>query len=45
LEEVAEELGLINREEQVAGDGRKSSSWWERLLPKGKNGETDVIVK
>ena len=45
LEEVAEELGLINREEQVAGDGRKSSSWWERLLPKGKDGENEVIVK
>ena len=38
LEEVATELGLIERGEQP-GDGRKSGNWWEKLLPKGRGGE------
>lgn len=43
LEEVAEELGLINRAEQTL-DTRKSSSWWEKLLTRGKEGGTDDLV-
>ncbi|MFN8391721.1 MAG: AAA family ATPase [Bdellovibrionota bacterium] len=35
LEEVAAELGLINRGEQPM-DPRRSSSWWERLLTRGR---------
>ncbi len=35
LEEVAAELGLINRGDQPM-DPRRSSSWWERLLTRGR---------
>jgi len=43
LEEVAAELGLINRGEQPA-DNRRSGSWWERLLTRGKEEGSDDLV-
>jgi cellulose biosynthesis protein BcsQ len=39
LEEVAAELGLINRGDQPA-DARRGGSWWERLLTRGKDEES-----
>ena len=47
LEEIAAELSLINRGEQPQ-DRRKNSSWWERLLTRGKEGEEggeDLVPK
>lgn len=47
LEEIAAELLLINRGEQPQ-DRRKSSSWWERLLTRGKEDEEaaeDLVPK
>jgi cellulose biosynthesis protein BcsQ len=47
LEEVAAELGLINRGEQPM-DPRRSSSWWERLLTRGRDegeGTDDLVPK
>ena len=46
LEEVAAELALINRGEQPI-DPRRSSSWWERLLTRGKEEEeaNDLVPK
>ena len=38
LEEVAAELQLIERYEEDS-ENQKSGSWWERLLPKGKEEE------
>lgn len=39
LEEVAAELSLIVRGEQPVDRRTKNSTWWERLLTRGKEGE------
>jgi len=46
LEEVAAELGLVSRGDQPL-EGRRGSSWWERLLTRGKEDEMseDLVTK
>jgi len=47
LEEIAAELGLINRGDQPM-DARRGGSWWERLLTRGKEDEEspdDLVPK